>query len=173
MDFAIIAAADDKMGIGIGNKLPWRLKGDLVYFSDVTTKAPSGLRNAVIMGRNTWLSLPEKSRPLRDRLNVVLCKEEMNLPEGVLRAVSFEDAFEQIAKSEKIGKVFVIGGANVYAQAMKLESCREVYLTRVSGSFDCDTFFPDVPVERFNLVSSSEEHEENGIRYRFTVYRAK
>ena len=173
MDFAIIAAADDKMGIGIGNKLPWRLNGDLAYFSDVTTKAPEGLRNAVIMGRNTWLSLPEKSRPLRDRLNGVLCKEEMDLPAGVLRAVSFEDAFEQIEKTGKTGKVFVIGGANVYAQAMELETCREIYLTRVSSSFDCDTFFPEVPLERFELVSSSEEQEENGVRYRFMVYRKK
>jgi len=169
MKFAIIAACDDKRGIGIQNRLPWRLKLDLAYFSEVTTMASEGKRNAVIMGRNTWLSLPEKHRPLADRLNVVLSKEEMDLPEGVLRAVSFEDAFAQIAKDAGVDQTFVIGGANVYAQAMNLEECDEIYLTRVLGEFQCDTFFPEIPIN-FKIVKESKVSEENGVKFKFVIY---
>jgi len=171
MKFALIAAADDNMGIGIKNRLPWRLKDDLRYFSEVTTEAPEGKKNTVIMGRNTWLSLPEKSRPLSDRLNVVLSREELDLPEGVLRAVSFHDAFRQIEEDSSVEKVFVIGGANVYAQAIKLPDCDKIYLTHVKGSFQCDTYFPPIDEAIFQLDSETEIYEENGFKYSFKVYR--
>lgn len=187
MKFAIIAACDDKRGIGIANKLPWRLKGDLAYFSDVTTDAHTGSQNAVLMGRKTWDSLPAKHRPLPDRLNIVLSREPFDLPEGVLHATSFDNAFEQIQKLDErtdrdelnnadeqenvtVRKIFVIGGANIYAQAINMTECTEIYLTRVLGEFQCDTFFPEIPMG-FEIVSESKEMEENGVKYKFVVYK--
>jgi dihydrofolate reductase len=169
MKFSIIAAADEKMGIGKDNRLPWRLKGDLQYFSAVTTKAAPGKINAVIMGRKTWLSLPAKHRPLPGRINVVLSRGISDLPEGVMSAVSFEDAFEKLGKRDDLGEVFVIGGANIFAQAIVRAECEKVYLTEIEGEFDCDTFFPDLPAD-FRKAGESEPREEMGIRYLFAVY---
>lgn len=185
MKFAIIAACDEKRGIGISNTLPWRLKGDLAYFSQVTTEAAEGQQNAVIMGRKTWESLPEKHRPLHGRLNIILSREKTKMPEGVLQATSFEDAFAQIesldARTDRdelnseneyksVEKVFVIGGASIFAQAINLSECSEIYLTRVLGEFQCDTFFPEIPLG-FDVASESKEMEENGLKYKFVVYR--
>lgn len=187
MKFAIIAACDDKRGIGISNKLPWRLKGDLAYFSDVTSTAPEGMQNVVIMGRKTWDSLPEKHKPLKDRLNIVMSREELDLPENVLQATSFDDVFDQIKSvneptdrdeldegngvvEKTVAKIFVIGGANIYTQAINLADCDEIYLTKVLGEFQCDTFFPEIPLG-FEISSESKEMEENGVKYKFVVYR--
>ena len=70
----IIVAATKLNGIGQNGNLPWRLAKEMKYFAQVTTQAPEGQRNAVIMGRNTWESIPSKFRPLPNRLNVVVSR---------------------------------------------------------------------------------------------------
>ncbi len=171
MKFSIIAAADEKMGIGIGNKLPWRLKGDLKYFSETTTGAEPGKMNAVIMGRKTWESLPESSRPLKARLNVVLSRSGLELPDRVFLASSLDDAFEKLSARKDMDKVFVIGGASLYAEAINHPDCETIYLTEVLGEFNCDAFFPDIPVGIFEKKSSSKLEEENGVKFRFSIYK--
>jgi dihydrofolate reductase len=169
MKFSIIAAADKKMGIGKNNALVWRLKGDLKYFSKVTTAAPKGKINAVIMGSKTWESLLEKSRPLSGRINVVLSRRVLDLPDGVILAESLDDAFNKLEAIQDLNEVFIIGGASVYKQAIEHEDCEKIYLTEVLGEFECDAFFPEIP-EDFKPASKSSKKEENGIQYRFAVY---
>lgn len=70
----IIVAATKSNGIGFDSRLPWRLRKEIKYFAQVTSTAPSGQQNAVIMGRNTWESIPQKFRPLPNRLNVVISR---------------------------------------------------------------------------------------------------
>lgn len=173
LKFSIIAAADENLGIGINNTLPWRLPGDLKYFSEVTSKADEGMRNAVIMGRKTWESLPEKHRPLKDRLNVVLSRGTVELPDGVILEHSLDEALEHIRDMEDIDQIFIIGGANLYAQAIDHPNADALYLTEILQSFDCDAFFPTFQEKGFELESRSEEQEENGIAYRFAVFRKK
>lgn len=170
MNFSIIAAADKNMGIGKDNELPWRIKGDLRYFSKVTSEAIEGMENAVIMGRKTWDSLPEKHRPLKNRINVVLSRKKVELPEGEILAGSLEEAFEKLGEISGLNKIFVIGGASIYKQAIEMENCERIFLTEVLGEFDCDVFFPDFSRSRFELISTSEVKEEKGIEYRFSVY---
>jgi len=171
IEFSLIAAVDDDMGIGKNNSLAWRIKGDLEYFHKVTTESCDGKRNVVIMGGNTWDSLPKFAQPLRDRINVVLTSRDLDVPDGVILARSFEDAFLRIDDlGNVVDKVFVIGGASVYSQAIELSFCKRIYLTRVFDRFDCDTFFPDVDDDVFEVVSKSDVFEENGIRYQFFVY---
>ncbi|MFC1747832.1 dihydrofolate reductase [Pseudomonadota bacterium] len=169
MKFSIIAAADKKLGIGKDNQLPWRLKGDLKYFSETTTDAPEGMTNAVVMGSKTWDSLPEKHRPLKDRINMVLSRRDLDLPGGVILAKSLKDAFEKLDELEDLNEVFVIGGASVYRQAIEHEDAEKVYLTEVDSEFDCDAFFPEIP-EDFKVESRSDVQEEDEISYRFAVY---
>ena len=72
----LIVAATTKNGIGRGGTMPWHIPKDLAYFSRVTTSAPIGQANAVLMGRKTWESIPNKFRPLKKRINIVLSRDK-------------------------------------------------------------------------------------------------
>ena len=71
----IVVAATQTWGIGMGGSIPWTLPSDMAHFRSVTSSAPAGKRNAVVMGKRTWASIPEKFRPLKDRVNVVLTSD--------------------------------------------------------------------------------------------------
>src|SRR3989338_10163823 len=137
MDFAIIAAMDENRVIGKNNALPWHLSADLKHLASATKGA------IVIMGRKTWESLPENFRPLKERLNIVVSRTEQALPEGVLLAHSLEEALTLAETHAPEQKAFVIGGATLYAEAIRHLACKELLLTHIQGKFDCDTFFPD------------------------------
>lgn len=174
-NFSIIAAVDQEMGIGRAGQLPWHLSEDLQYFSRITkaTESPS-LQNAVIMGRNTWESLPAKFKPLPGRFNAVLSSNsELDLPEGVLQFISLDDALTALATSNLIDQVFVIGGARLYADAILHPNLERIYLTRIEEEFDCDTFFPDHIPADFEVVSSTETLEEQGIEFSFVILEKK
>lgn len=171
MTFSVIAAADKNRGIGKDGKIPWNLKGDMAHFKEVTTRPNgSGKLNAVIMGRGTWDSLPERFRPLPGRLNVVLSRQAgLALPSGVIQAPSLDGALQALGEA-RVGGVFVIGGGTVYAEAVRHSQCRTVYLTEVEDVFACDTFFPQLP-PAFQKVNESEPATEHGVRYRFVTYQ--
>ena len=170
MNFALIAAMDEARGIGKGGTLPWRLPKDLAYFNKVTMGTG---KNAVIMGRATWDSLPAAHRPLPGRVNIVVSRNaELVLPAAVRRASSLEEALT-IAKNAHAEKAFVIGGAKVFAEAISHPECSELYITEVHGTFACDTFFPKIDPSRFKKTASSEMHEQNGIKFSFVKYALK
>ena len=166
IDFACVVAADEQDGIGKENDLPWpRLKADLKHFRDVTTAAPAGRHNAVIMGRRTWDSVPPRYRPLPDRLNVVITRGRLDVPEGVLVARSLDDALGQAAAHDGIAALFVIGGGEIYRQSFAHPRCATVYLTRLASTFACDTFIPDVR-DGFVLAETLSTHHDGGLDYR-------
>lgn len=169
--FDIVVAADLNRCIGKNGTLPWRLPGDMRNFRELTTKSiKPGIQNAVIMGRKTWESLPPKMRPLPERLNVVLTRQgDYDLPEGVIKAASLGAALEFLSTID-INRIFVLGGGEVYAEALLHTDCDAIYLTEVHGSFECDTYFPEFKNE-FQEESTSELMEENGIKYCFKVLR--
>ncbi len=111
-------------------------------------KAPSGAMNAVIMGRKTWDSIPAKFRPLKDRLNIVISRstpDTQPAPPAAtaepVRVSSVEKAL-QYAREHCIGRVFVMGGAQIYSAALELPEAKRVLLTSLDAEFDCDVFFP-------------------------------
>lgn len=166
-NFAIIVAIDEKMGIGKGNSLPWRLSKDMQRFKEITQSAPEGKQNAVIMGRKTWESLPAKYRPLPGRLNVVLSsKPDIGLPAGVLSAASFDHALRSLEVREDVAGIFIIGGGIVFEQAIRHKECAKLYLTRITGDFSCDVFFPPI-TPFFKPVVISKEYKENDISFHF------
>ena len=167
--FSIILACDETGGIGLNGDLPWRLSADLAYFKKITTGAGN---NAVIMGRKTWFSIPEKFRPLPGRKNIVLSsKKTMHYPEGVTRVGSFDEALAT-CQAETIDDIFVIGGGQVYAEALKHGGCTNIHLTAVRGSFACDTFF-QTEENKWQLASESELQHENSIPFTFCHYTRK
>lgn len=169
--FNIVVACDLNRGIGKNNQLPWRLSADLKYFKKVTTECQEiGKYNAVIMGRKTWESIPLNHRPLAGRYNVVLTRNpNYVVPDGVFRFASIDQAMNTLEQGP-VDQVFIIGGAEIYNQALQDHRIGLLYLTEIRHRFDCDTFFPDYK-QYFQLVSSSEIESENGIEYSFKVYK--
>ncbi|KAK3950397.1 dihydrofolate reductase-like domain-containing protein [Pseudoneurospora amorphoporcata] len=165
IELTLVLAATRDMGIGLNGGLPWTgLKKEMAYFARVTKRLPdkqlTGTKalNAVIMGRKTWDSIPPKFRPLKGRLNIVISRSVTSIPsasekfesdEGPVMASSLEQAInylrQQQQREHKVGKVFVIGGGQIYGAALVLpkEVSKRILLTRVlSPEFECDTFFP-------------------------------
>jgi dihydrofolate reductase/thymidylate synthase len=168
--FSIIVAFDSQYGIGKNGQLPWNLALDLKHFKEITTAVVNPTKkNAVIMGRKTWVSLPQKFRPLPGRVNLVLSKESrLNLPSEVLCSQSLDDALTQLSSSN-IESSFVIGGAQIFAQAIEHPLCQKLYVTHVQGEYGCDAFFP--PISRqFFPISASEQYQEKGISFQFSDY---
>lgn len=161
----LVAAADRNLGIGIQNTLPWRLKKELEYFQNLTTKTKDPEKeNLVIMGRKTWDSLPSSSRPLKNRKNIVISRQEnLNLV-GAEVAPSLDGALK--LASEKTETIYIIGGASIYKEAINHPLTDGVYLTRIEEEFDCDAFFPSIP-EIFSHREIIGEDEEKNLSFKF------
>lgn len=157
----IIVAADKNNGIGIKNELPWRLSDDLKRFKAIT----SG--HTIIMGRNTWFSLPK--RPLPNRKNVVLTNESIQ-EDGAVLAWSID---EVMGLCDPQNENFIIGGDSIYRQFLPF--CQKVLLTRVNGDFDTDTFFPDLDQKIWHQESESELMTDSVscITYTYLVFTKK
>ncbi|KAH0565598.1 hypothetical protein GP486_001013 [Trichoglossum hirsutum] len=162
----IIVAATRSMGIGLQGSLPWQgLKNEMAYFARVTSTSPGlGEVNAVVMGRKTWQSIPPRFRPLKNRVNVVISRNPaadlgssgaqlcgphvVGSLEAAVELLGGEFSTESSggADSEgrklRIGKIFIIGGAEVYKAALSLPETRRILLTSIRSDMDCDTFFP-------------------------------
>lgn len=173
-EFDIVVAVDAAGGIGKDGDLPWHLPGDLAFFKRVTTETRHAEKtNAVIMGRRTWDSIPPKYRPLPRRRNIVLTRNPaFQAPEADRVCPSLEAALEAAAGQPDTERIFVVGGAQIYADAIDHPGCRAVYLTRIEESYDCDTFFPELG-EDYVEAERSEENVEGGVAYRFLVFRRR
>lgn len=167
MIFNIIVAYDQNRGIGKNNMLPWQLPEDMKRFAKLTKGESADKQNAVIMGRKTWESIPEKFRPLPGRINVVLSRQvEYNLPNGVLHFSSLNDALSAL-ENEQINQIFLIGGSSLYAEGLQHPQCKNIFVTEIKGTFECDTFFPALP-DTFSVIEKTDfMTSEKNIEYRF------
>ena len=189
MILSLIAAADEDGVIGLGNTLPWDLPADLRYFRDTTKGHP------VIMGRKTFESIIERrSSPLPDRRNIVITqsiasgKRGITLPDYDIDIVSsIQDAIQlaqRIVDEPSVinakgggpsqeGEAFVIGGAQTYEAAIPFAN--RIYLTRIHGHFEGDTFFPPIVPTEWSLVHEDPHgtDSENLHPYTFLIYERK
>lgn len=154
----IAALGKNTRAIGRNNDLIWKgLKEDLARFKRLTSGHP------VIMGRNTWLSLPEKFRPLPDRTNIVITSTKEFTATGARIAPSFEDALQEARGVPGNNEIFIIGGGMVYRAALPFTD--RLYLTLVDDGAEGDTFFP--PYGEFSEVIEREEHPEHSPPFTF------
>lgn len=147
------ALGKNTRAIGINGGLIWNgLKEDMIHFKEQTTG------HSVIMGRNTWLSLPEKYRPLPNRTNIVITskKEAFDTP-GAHIVSSLEEAIAYAKTAPGGEEVFVIGGGRVYTDALPFAD--RLYLTLIESEDEGDTFFPEYE-NVFTKVIDHEEHPE-------------
>ena len=155
MKFNIIAAIDENNGIGKDGNIPWLSKySDLSYFKKLTLTCDSNSReNVIIMGKNTWNSLPQK--PLPNRKNIIISS---NLESSSIFNVytSLDKALESLKEIyEKINFIFVIGGEELYKEAISHPMCDKIYITEIPGIYKCDKFFPKINKEIYTKMQST------------------
>lgn len=159
MTLSIIVAVAQNGVIGGENRLLWHIPDDLKRFKQLT----SG--HSVIMGRKTYESI---GRPLPNRRNIVITRNSALQLSGCELVGSLEEALN-LTKNED--EVFVIGGGEIYRQALPL--ARMVYLTRVWENFSGDTHFPDLDPVSWELISDEKKSPAKGPGYSFRIYRRK
>lgn len=176
-----ILAIDEENGIGKNNKIPWNIPSDMQYFNKITQSycVYEGL-NVVIMGKNTWESIPKKYKPLCDRINIVISSTlETNLDDILKHAIKYDcysilnkeiivkniesafDAIEQLQKFSNIDEIFIIGGKKLYDMVFDLPHIitGKLHVSHIKGKFECDVkvnfneYFFDV-IDEFPLQSN-------------------
>ena len=145
--------------IGVNNTLPWHLPEDLAHFKKSTLGCP------VIMGRKTWDSLPPKFRPLPGRLNIVITRQTDWLANGAQVAHSLQTA---CALCPAQSDAWVIGGAEIYAQALPLAT--SVVITLIDADFEGDAFAPELGAA-WSETSRENHVAANGLAYSFVTMR--
>ena len=157
-ELTIIAAVSINNVIGNNNKLIWRLSNDLRRFRDLTTN------HSVIMGRKTFESLPE---PLPNRDNIVITRDTNYSKPGIQVCSSIEDA---ISLTKKDIQPFIIGGGEIYSQTINIVD--KIELTRVHKEFDGDAYFPEIPLDIFELINEENHNSdlENEFDYSYLTY---
>ena len=149
MTVSIIVAISENHVIGRQGNMPWRLPDDLKRFKALTTG------HAVIMGRKTFDSI---GRPLPNRINIVITRDRNCTIDGVIIAHSLDEAFQQAAGNDEI---FIIGGGEIYQQAIPLAD--RLYVTLVHTTVEGDTFFPAFDEDQWRLAS--DEHHDADDRH--------
>jgi dihydrofolate reductase len=162
-NISIIVAVAKNNAIGKDNKLLCHLSEDLKRFKKLT----SGF--TVVMGKNTYFSLPK--RPLPDRINIVITDIAGEQIDNCVMAYSIEDA---ISKMDSEKENFIIGGASIYRQF--LSHANKLYITWIHQEFEADTFFPEVKDAEWEIISKEDfsiTDEKNPYPYSYVIYNRK
>lgn len=182
---SIICAMDEKRGIGKDNKIPWHIKEDLIKLKRLTKD------HVVILGRKTYDSMVwyynKSGNPMPGKLYIIVTRDKDYKParENAIAVHSLEEAIEESSKYYVLSSkydtkdnkihdtkymiqnteygVFIIGGGQMFQQALPLAD--KLYLTKVEGDYNCDTFFPEY--SEFKKVISEESKESEGYKYKF------
>jgi dihydrofolate reductase len=160
----IIVASCKNLGIGFKNNLPWKLKNELKYFKKLTI---GNGNNAIIMGSNTWFSLPKS--PLPNRFNCVL-STKLNINTHNTKTFSSKEKIIEFTNQQKFDDVWIIGGEKVYNSFVNDPIVDKIYMTNILEDFECDTFF-NLPNSFVNLPLKQICNIENNIKYKQCVYK--
>ena len=160
-ELTIIAAVSINNVIGNDNKLIWKLSNDLKRFKNLTTN------HSVIMGRKTFESLPN---PLPDRDNIVITRDTNYSKPNIQVCSSIEDAIN-LTKTDT--QPFIIGGGEIYSQTINIVD--KIELTRVHKEFDGDAYFPEIPLDIFELINEENYNSdlENEFDYSYLTYKKR
>ena len=137
MIISLIVAVPNNLAIGRNNKLIWNLPKDMKFFMDSTIGHP------VIMGRKNYESIPEKYRPLKNRVNVIITRNKNFSAEGCLVVNSIEESIK-VLREKDLEEVFIIGGGEIYKRFLEKNLIDRMYITHINESFEGDTFFPKI-----------------------------
>ncbi|MBI1838064.1 MAG: dihydrofolate reductase [Flavobacteriia bacterium] len=166
MKVALIVAMDLERGIGKNNDLMWHLPADMKFFKETTTN------HVVVMGRKNYESIPEKYRPLPNRENVVLTRNEVYIAPNCLVFNSLEDCISHYSTKNEDKIVFIIGGGEIYKMALETSVLDEMYITHVAKKYDADTFFPEIDstIWKSESILTFEKDEKNEASFEIKKY---
>jgi dihydrofolate reductase len=168
-DIIVIVAIAQNWGIGKDNKIPWHIREDFLHFKEETMGWPC------IMGDKTYDSLPDGSRPLPGRENIVCTLIKDYKADGATIFHDFKEAIEYV-RNKGVEKAFIIGGGTIYRLGMEVADVLE--LTRIYNDYDADTFYPEINFTKWEMINK-EDHEgmdlKNKIKVQFSfiTYRRK
>ncbi|MEJ2189497.1 MAG: dihydrofolate reductase [Acidobacteriota bacterium] len=160
MRVSLIVAVSENGVIGRDGGLPWRLSKDLSRFKQLT------MGHHLVIGRRTW---EEVGTPLPGRIMVVVTRDRTFAADGVLVAHSLDEALDLVRDDDE---PFIGGGAEIYRMALERSMVDCLYITRVHAEVEGDTFFPEIDLEAWRLISR-EDHEaddRNQYPFSFLVY---
>lgn len=160
---SLVVAASSNNAIGKNNQLLWHLPNDLKFFKNTTWGS------VVIMGRKTFESV---NKPLPGRLNIVITRQASWQNEGIIKVGSLTAAI-QYAEQENFKEIFIVGGGEIYKEALPLAD--RIYMTRVHAEIDGDTFFPQINEEEWQLQSAQlfEADEKNKFAHTIEIWDKK
>ena len=161
MKLGLILARARNGVVGKDGAMPWHLPEDLAHFRKITTGCP------VIMGRKTWDSLPPRFRPLPGRANIVITRQGDWQADGATRAASLSQALSECGHAPQ---AWVIGGAEIWAQALPLADTAEV--TEIEAEFEGDVFAPHFDA-RWQEVARERHQSASGLTFSFATYRRR
>lgn len=158
---ALVVAASANNAIGKNNQLLWHLPNDLKFFKNITWGFP------IIMGRKTFEAV---NRPLPGRTNIIVTRQPGWEARGVTSSLNVEDAIQKGLQTNG-RQIFIIGGGEIYKQAIPLADT--IYLTRVHVELEGDTFFPELDESRWKLVANDDfpADEKHAYAYSFQVWK--
>jgi dihydrofolate reductase len=165
-------------GIGFNNGMPIRIEADMNYFKEITTQSLL-TQNLVIMGKNTYYSIPQKFRPLSERKNCVITSSEDQIHPDVLVCKSLSEAL-QSKEAQECESIYVIGGEMLYKEALECQPVGgNLFLTEAfcDDSIAFDRFFPEVDMNKYALVHESNIYDANGkrdtkdVKYQFKIFK--
>lgn len=165
MIISIIAAVAENYAIGKDNDLIWSLPKDMKYFMDTTTN------HHILMGRLNFMSIPKKFRPFKNRTNIIITRNKNFTSEGCYVSHSIEEGIK-IAEKNNEKELFIIGGGQIYKEAIEKDLVDKLYITWVHHEFEADTFFPEIDLTKWKLVTSerNEIDEKHSFPYTINVY---
>lgn len=161
----IVVATDVNNGIGKDNAIPWDLKADLAFFRQLTTAAQKDKINVIVMGRKTFESI---GRLLPNRITIVLTHNPIP---GVLTIPNIHALQPILSSISNIDQVFIVGGQQVYEEALKNLPIQTIYKTVLHKYYECDRFFPDVS-KTHEQVSQTPTYKENDMLYHIEILRS-
>ena len=182
----IVALCKSNNGIGYKNTIPWNIKEDLVHFQQITCCNQTQnvkSKNVVVMGRKTWESIPERNKPLKNRINIILTRNsnaefissinKYNDKNGdnVIIKDNFDDIIElnRLNNEHNTGNIFIIGGSEIYRQALDSGCVEDIIVTEIYNKYICDRYFPKIQ-DNFKITRISKFYKSKDNYYRFVTY---
>ena len=182
MNFSIIVACTDEGIIGVNNTIPWYIPDDLKYFKTITTGNEKN-KNIVIMGRNTWESLPTQYKPLKDRINIIISNTLIldKKLDNVYVYKSLDEFFNNVKRFD-YNEIFLIGGGQLYKTGLEepyKSLCNKIYMTKIKLPISIQQINPSnteivtFPIDKlteYKLTNKSTAYNYKDIEYNYEIY---